>query len=126
MAEPATVWLVGPSGIVTGGLDLEDRSLVIREGDTVRARVLLDDVSRVRRLRATPVIELRRTRDGLEEVLMLYFATPPGGGAWHQETMGAPKGGLERAAGMLRLRAENRAMKPVVVGWERRIREALG
>ena len=126
VVEPPEVWLVGPAGMVTGRLELEGTSLVIRDGERVSARVRLPELRRVRRLRASPVIELHRRREDFQEVLLLYFARPPGAGGRGREAAEAPKGGLERASGMLSLRAENRMKKRAVREWEKRIREGVG
>ena len=62
----------------------------------------------VRRLRASPVLEVGYSGRGGELTVLLYFAEPPAG----------PSGtGLERTAGGMSLRAANRELKGLVREW---------
>jgi len=79
--SPATVWMVnretGPDGW-RGTINLEDEAVVFRPADGGRPREFpFEAMRRVRRLRASPVLEvcLEPTRD--VRIVGFYFVQPP-------------------------------------------------
>jgi len=83
MPEPTPVWMVHlMQGMtpqeVAGTLRLEDE-VVAFESDASgdRFTLRLDELTRVKRLRASPVLLIRWARDGTPRQTAFYFAPPP-------------------------------------------------
>jgi hypothetical protein len=86
--DPATVWMVHkdtPKNGVRGRLSLEPAHLVFRPDvaagaavDSLGQTVLgVDEIGKVARARASPVLEVHTSTPGLPGVVLFYFAKPP-------------------------------------------------
>lgn len=126
MIPPATAWLVRP-GIDRsrrGTLVLDQEGLTFTAEDGERMGMSRDDLERVRRLRGTPVLEVRCRRHEQSVLLLFYFVEPPPMG----EPPVLPRPGGRRAGrvtAIRRLRAGNRRLKPLVERWARAVGEAM-
>lgn len=131
MPDPRTVWLARPGRErpVRGTLSLSERGLTL---DSNGAILEIDPahVERVRRMRLTPVLEVRYRARGEQQVALFFFVEPPplpgqppdpaARGTWPWSSEGR---GMRRTAGMRRLRAANRALRRVIAEWVQAIRE---
>ena len=123
---PSVVWMVhkgvGPRGI-RGELILESERLIFRPelraarpdmlGETVFG---LDQVTKVRRARRSPVLEIHVQTDGLPPVVLFYFVKPP-----DIYSSGMPN---PRFAGASFLMQTNALLTEEVAAWERDIQAA--
>lgn len=104
-----------------GTLSLERGALVFAADDGERLTIPVEQIARSRRLRATPVLEVRYGRDGDERVALFFFAEPPP----HPDLEGDPgppiAGRLawrgRRAREIVRLRGANRRLKTEIEAW---------
>lgn len=126
MPDPTTVWMVhreaGRAG-VRGDLMLAGDRLIFRPevrgarpdelGETV---IPLGHVERVRRARATPVLEVHVSTRGLPPVVLFYFVKPP-----DPYSSGLPN---PRSAALTYLAGSNALYEEEVAMWARAIRAA--
>lgn len=131
MPEPTTVWLSRPDLPEgrRGTLTLQDGTLTFAADPGGRTVVRGAQVRRVRRLRGSPVLEVRYEGEGEDRILLLYFAEPPS-----PDSPPRPLGpvgflglrGMSRMQGMHRLRTANRRLKATIDRWAEAIGEASG
>jgi len=114
--EPTSVWMHRPGRIPdqSGELLLEGGRPLFVGDDGERVRL---DGARARRLRGTPVIELRYERDGEQRLALLFFTRPPTNPAFSPGTPQKRMSRSGRIRELTRLRRENRRLKPVVRAW---------
>jgi hypothetical protein len=134
--EATRVWLVreGRPEAVRGVLGLERHSLTFTPDDDEPLPIPTNRIRRVRRRRATPILEVTYTDARAEESrLFIYFARPPPlpgvsreSGRRKPSSWVIPTKGLEQTASAITLRAANRALKPGIEAWVRAIRNATG
>jgi hypothetical protein len=117
---PATVWLARPEDPRTrpGTLAVGEGRLTFAAEDGERIGVALDELEGVRRLRGTPVLEVRSTRG----VLLFYFSEPPPL-AVRSGDLRPGQRRMRRMAAIRALRTANRRCKPTIERWVRAIRE---
>ena len=123
MPEPRTVWMARPGkpepveGILAMARD--GLSFTPLEGEGVS--VLPAEVRRARRFRGSPVLEVDYERRGEAKEAFFFFAPPPPLAANPRPSPLSTKG-LRRAGGILALRAQSKALKPVLTEWVRALR----
>jgi hypothetical protein len=126
MPEVATVWMVhkdvGRAG-VRGDLTMVQGRLIFRPEvrgaklDTLGETVIpLTEVSKVRRARATPVLEVHVSTEGLPDVVLFYFVKPP-----DPYSSGMPN---PRSADLTYLATSNTLYEEEVAGWVKAIKTA--
>jgi hypothetical protein len=114
----------GVDGSRRGTLAIEEGSLTFTVEDGERVSVAGRDLERARRLRGTPVLEVRYRREGEGVLVLFYFVEPPLLG----ETSAIPGPGgrrTHRMAAIRKLRGANRRLRPVVERWARALRELM-
>lgn len=119
----AKVWMARPGQEDTppGILSL-DRSALWFEGGGTTIRILPSDIAKVRRARATPVITVTWRSEGERREASFYFAEP-GPIEESAEPPWMPGRGLDRTVSLMRLRAANKELKPLVKDWVAAIRQ---
>jgi hypothetical protein len=126
MPDPTTVWMVhkdvGRAG-VRGDIMLAGSRLIFRpevrgaKPDTLGETVIpLSGVEKVRRARATPVLEVHVSVQGLPPVVLFYFVKPP-----DPYSSGMPN---PRSAALTYLASSNALYEEEVAAWARAIRAA--
>ena len=100
-----------------GTLTVEGGRLTFVAEDGERIGMPLGELGGVRRLRGTPVLEVRMARG----ILLFYYAEPPPL-AVRSEGLRPGERGMRRMAAIRSLRSANRRWKPVIEDWVRAIR----
>jgi hypothetical protein len=107
-----------------GTLALDESALWFRGGGTA-IRIRGADMIKVRRARGSPVITVTWVEEGERRETSFYFVEP-GPLEWSREPPWMPGRGLDRTVSLMRLRAANKELKPVVVEWATAIRRLTG
>ncbi|MGH2681986.1 MAG: hypothetical protein ACRDIX_01990 [Actinomycetota bacterium] len=98
-----------------------DESALWFEGGRTTLRIHTTEIVKVRRARGSPVITVEWVEEGERQETAFYFVEPgPLGEGLEPPWM--PGRGLDRTVSLMRLRAANKELKPVVVGWTAAIR----
>jgi len=141
MPRPVTAWAVelmkgSPMDEVRGMLALEEEGLVFTPDDERRppTRIALGSISKVRRLRGSPVLMVVRTADTGTRRTAFYFAQPPPLGTLLGQTTERPAGlaGFRNPRRKARrdnvgyLGVVNREKKVLLNEWARALRSAAG
>jgi hypothetical protein len=103
-----------------GVLSLDESTLWFEGGGTT-IRIPGAGILKVRRARGSPVITVTWAEEEERREAAFYFVEP-GPLGWSQEPPWMPGRGLDRTVSLMRLRAANKELKPVVVEWHRAIR----
>jgi hypothetical protein len=129
MARTATVWMVhartGLNGL-KGKLSLEGSSLVFhpettRTGDTV---VGLEEITSVKRVRGSPVMEVRIQSSRIPPLVGFYFVQPPDLTERFEAGLNPFKRQFARKTALRKLRLGHTLKKDEIEGWVRTIEEA--
>jgi hypothetical protein len=123
------VWMARPGHEDTpqGILSL-DQSALWFEGGGTTIQIPAADITKVRRARGSPVITVTWLAEGERRETSFYFAEP-GPIEVSAEPPWMPGRGLDRTISLMRLRAANKELKPVVKEWAaaiRRLAKELG
>ena len=128
---PRTTWLFRPGteGLPREGtltLSAEERVLDFEAANGTTFRIDLASVRRVKRVRGSPILQVRYTDgEGKRALAFYYFTSPPPLGAWR----GTPWTREERKGrrkGFTWLEERNAELKALLEEWVREIRAASG
>lgn len=129
MVTPRTTWLFRPNieGLPREGvLSISGGVLKFAGANGRDWEVDLAQIIRAKRLRASPVLQVRYRRDNEHWIAFVYFAAPPEQvGAWRGTPISrAERSGRRRAFGFLNER--NKDLVDVLKTWVAEIRGAAG
>jgi len=139
MPAPVTVWAVdvgpeAPLEEVKGSLSLSSDALIFTPRDDARPerRLALADITKIRRLRGSPVLLVMRAGAGAEPLrTAFYFVQPPPLERPDDDTRPTPFGVGRNTKRKVRrqnvryLGLWNKEKKTVLVEWERQLRSAV-
>ncbi|HYU58702.1 MAG TPA: hypothetical protein VEO00_11730 [Actinomycetota bacterium] len=126
MPEPRTVWLVEPPRNVDGVegtlmLEHDPARLVFAAREPAGSLTIpFDRLQGVRRIRGTPILEVRHRARGIDQEVFLYFTSPPPVPGRPQPTLPGSTGRArrrERRKALTWLWKRNATLKGVVQAW---------
>ncbi len=119
MVTPKTTWLFRPGieGIPREGeLTLSADGLEFAGANGRDVAIPFADIRRARRLRASPILEIKYRRDGERRIAFIFFASPPELGEWRGTPISREERKQRRIAfGFLEER--NKDLKDVLDAW---------